>query len=95
MEASCLGLDPAMFFPEDPEKWAEAAQVKAMCAACPVRTQCIDYSVTSPYQEEGYWGISQTDRERLRKTYKHNMDDFTDAIDVVASDLLKMDEVIL
>lgn len=70
LEAACKGLDPDMFYPDEPTMWPEAELVKQLCDMCPVRTQCIDFSVTSKYEEQGWWGISPEDRRQLRREYK-------------------------
>jgi WhiB family redox-sensing transcriptional regulator len=61
--ASCRGLDPVLFFPEDDEgPGAERAQ--EVCATCPVREQCLQSALAN---KEGYgiWG-GTTPRERRR-----------------------------
>ena len=88
-------MDPAIFYPEDPEKWEQAAFVKELCANCPVRMECIDYSVTSPYTEEGYWGMDPTDRIHLRQLYRSSVAGVEDVLWGVAEALVAADEPIV
>lgn len=62
--AACDGLDPELFFPERGESTAKA---KAVCAACPVREQCLEYALTNG-EKFGIWGgLSERERRRLRR----------------------------
>ena len=62
--AACKGLDPRLFFPERGESTAEA---KAVCAACPVRADCLDWAIATT-QKWGIWGgTSERERHRLRR----------------------------
>jgi WhiB family transcriptional regulator, redox-sensing transcriptional regulator len=47
--AACRGVDPSVFVRGRGESLAEA---KAICATCPVTTQCLDDAGTEP----GVWG---------------------------------------
>lgn len=64
--AACAGTDNARFFPagdEDPH----VAEAKAVCAACPVRDECLQYAL-STNQTEGVWGgMTGSERRRLRR----------------------------
>jgi len=90
-QAACKGLPPAVFYPEDVSQWEHAGLVRDLCASCPVRTECIDYSVTSPYEESGWWGLPPEDREKLRKLYKRSINDITEHIDQYAVGLTELD----
>lgn len=95
IDASCRGMDPSIFYPEDPMVWAEAEQVRSLCAACPVRTECIDFSVTSRYQEEGWWGLPPADRKALRGLYRSSVKDYADALEEFSQELGSVDGVVL
>jgi WhiB family redox-sensing transcriptional regulator len=44
-----------------------SAPAKRVCAGCPVRVPCLDYALTTR-QEWGIWGgLTEDERERLRK----------------------------
>lgn len=63
--ASCRGMETDVFFPESGEP---TAAVIAVCAGCPVRSECLDYSMTLPYDTHGVWGgLSQRGRRKWRK----------------------------
>jgi WhiB family redox-sensing transcriptional regulator len=60
---NCLGLDPDLFFPERGESAAEA---KAVCASCMVRTECLEFALEHK-ERFGVWGgLSEYERRRLR-----------------------------
>jgi WhiB family redox-sensing transcriptional regulator len=70
--AACRNLDSSMFFHPDGERGSRRQQredrAKAVCAACPVRAECLEHSlrVQEPY---GVWGgLSETERPQLRQT---------------------------
>jgi WhiB family redox-sensing transcriptional regulator len=64
-EANCRGMDADLFFPERGESTADA---KAVCAVCPVKTECLDDALTSPTEKFGIWGgPSERERRRLRR----------------------------
>ena len=51
-EAACRGRDVVLFFGPDgerqPEREIRERKAKAVCAACPVRAECLTYAVTRP-----------------------------------------------
>ena len=60
--AACKGLEAAIFYTsEDDETTFEA---KAVCAACAVSGECLEYAITVR-EKEGVWG-GQTAAERVR-----------------------------
>lgn len=62
MMAACLGMDPELFFPGKGEALTPA---KAVCASCPVRTECLDWGMEEGF---GIWGgTSDRDRRKMRK----------------------------
>ena len=61
--ASCLGVDPDLFFPE---RGANNSKAKRTCFACPVQLQCLEYAIVN-YEKHGIWGgLSERERRRLR-----------------------------
>ena len=47
--------------------WGPAAAAKALCAGCPVRTECLEYALCDP-DTEGVWGgTSLCQRRTLRE----------------------------
>jgi hypothetical protein len=58
----CAEVDPALFYPEDGEPAAPALRV---CAACPVRPECLEHAVGSG-EMFGIWGgLSERERRPL------------------------------
>lgn len=60
--ALCLQVDPDQFFPE---KGAPVPKVKQVCAACPVRPECLDYALGNGEQHGIWGGLSTGERVRL------------------------------
>jgi WhiB family redox-sensing transcriptional regulator len=61
-QGRCRGVDPEVFYPVSDED--EALEAKAICATCPVRQPCLEYSL-SAREKHGVWG-GHTERERRR-----------------------------
>jgi WhiB family transcriptional regulator, redox-sensing transcriptional regulator len=58
--AACRGEVAAWFFPEAPEESREdrrerEGRAKAICAACPVKDECLEYSLRTR-EPHGVWG---------------------------------------
>jgi WhiB family redox-sensing transcriptional regulator len=69
LHGACRGLDSSLFFhPEGergPSRSRREAEAKAVCAGCPVVTQCREHAlaVREPY---GVWGgLSESEREQM------------------------------
>jgi WhiB family redox-sensing transcriptional regulator len=62
--ANCRGADADLFFPE---RGASTRRAKAICAACEVRGDCLDFAIL--YGEKfGIWGgMSERERRRVRR----------------------------
>jgi len=58
-EALCAGMDPDLFFPERGDMETVNA-AKAVCAGCPVRSECLELGI---HEKFGIWG-GTTERER-------------------------------
>jgi WhiB family transcriptional regulator, redox-sensing transcriptional regulator len=64
LEARCLDADPEAFFPE---KGGSTREAKRICAACPVREECLDYALTHD-ERFGIWGgLSERERRRAKR----------------------------
>lgn len=76
--AACKDEDLLLFFGADGERQTERevreAVAKQVCAACPVRTECLNYAVGRP-EKHGLWGGLDEDQrtsERRRRMRKAN-----------------------
>ncbi|WP_406516354.1 WhiB family transcriptional regulator [Streptomyces sp. NBC_00873] len=68
-EAACRWIDPDLFWPlgESMAARQQAEQAKAVCATCPVRTQCLEWAVETR-QDFGVWGgMSERERRGLHR----------------------------
>ena len=52
-ESRCFGLDPDKFFAAKGRPRKDATDP---CTRCPVRDQCLDFALDSPWQPCGVWG---------------------------------------
>jgi WhiB family redox-sensing transcriptional regulator len=67
--AACIGADPDLFFPVGtaPPAIEQVERAKAICAACPVRAQCLEWSLTT-CQDAGVWGgLDEEERREIRR----------------------------
>ncbi|MFZ2057505.1 MAG: WhiB family transcriptional regulator [Acidimicrobiales bacterium] len=64
--AACRGVDPDVFFPVSD---ADSEEAKAVCASCPARQACLEYSLAA-HEREGVWG-GRSERERRRMLRQH------------------------
>ena len=68
--ASCQSTQATAFFAPDSERIRERekreAAAKRVCAACPVRTACVEHALSVP-EQFGIWG-GLTEVERLEET---------------------------
>lgn len=62
--AACRSAEPDLFFPISASGKAleQVAEAKAICARCPVRSQCLAFSLRTR-QPHGIWG-GMTEEER-------------------------------
>ena len=62
--ANCAGVDPELFFPD---RGASTREAKAVCQACVVRVECLDYALDHS-EKHGIWGgRSERERRRMRE----------------------------
>ncbi len=63
-QATCLGVDPDLFFPE---RGASTREAKEVCRGCVVRAECLEYALVNS-EKFGIWGgMSERERRRLRR----------------------------
>ncbi|WP_420623756.1 WhiB family transcriptional regulator [Candidatus Poriferisodalis sp.] len=65
--AACRGLEAEIFYPPDSDGAGDeegAFEAKAVCAACAVSGECLEYAL-AVREKEGVWG-GQTAAERVR-----------------------------
>ena len=63
-DALCAQTDPEAFFPD---KGSSTREAKAICSACSVRDDCLDFALTHD-ERFGIWGgMSERERRRLRR----------------------------
>jgi WhiB family redox-sensing transcriptional regulator len=58
--AACKGMDPNIFFPTHAHRYS-CNTAKAVCAACPVKTQCYQEGST---EHTGVWGGTSVNERR-------------------------------
>lgn len=64
VQGNCRNFPPAMFFPSD---GAGVERARAICASCPVATQCLEYALAE-HIDHGVWGgCSERERRRIAK----------------------------
>ena len=70
--ANCIGIDVNMFFTEEGSgTFQEENFLKRTCAACLVKSECLDYALH--HAVLGWWGgTSEIQRKRLRKQLNIN-----------------------
>ncbi len=65
-QAACVAYPAEMFFPAVETPGASRA-AKLVCAACPVREECLSFALETA-QSEGVWGgMDAGERRRLRR----------------------------
>jgi WhiB family redox-sensing transcriptional regulator len=67
-QAACLTEDPELFFPptEVGPGAAQVTEAKAVCARCPVRSDCLLMALATGLTEGVFGGLSATERRALR-----------------------------
>ncbi len=69
--AACRNTDPDLFFPAGTTGAAveQIDAAKAVCESCPVREQCLEFSMVTN-QEAGIWGgATEDERRRMRSSW--------------------------
>ncbi len=66
--ASCIGLDPELFFPTNSISPDIEDLLKKTCLGCPIFDDCLEYSLK--VKVEGWWaGTTDKDRVELRRFF--------------------------
>lgn len=71
--AACREADPELFFSPEVEyaqqRLDREAEAKAICARCPVRTDCLEFRLADERQTDGgiWGGLDEYERWTLRK----------------------------
>lgn len=63
-QALCAEVDPEIFFPE---KGGNPRIAKAVCRACHVRAECLNYALEHDERFGIYGGLSERERRRLKR----------------------------
>ena len=63
--AACRGMDPDDFHPDKGHS-RTAANAKAVCAGCPVRSECLAFALDNDICDGIYGGLSPRERGTLR-----------------------------
>lgn len=62
--SACRKADPELFFPATRE---QEDQAKSICATCPVRLDCLEYSIEAR-ERFGIWGgLNEKERRRFAR----------------------------
>jgi len=68
--AACRGKEVVLFFGPDgerqPEREIRERKAKAVCAACPVRAECLTYAVSRPEKYGTWGGLNEDERASER-----------------------------
>ena len=74
-DAACIGQDPELFFPigTSPPAAEQTARAKSVCRACPVRAECLEWSLAT-YQDAGVWGgLDEEERREIRRARRRGL----------------------
>lgn len=62
-QGSCAEVDPDLWFPD---QGSSSVAAKAVCLACDVRAECLDYALE--HGERGIWGgTTENQRRAIRR----------------------------
>jgi WhiB family redox-sensing transcriptional regulator len=77
--AACLGHDPELFFPigEAGPARTQVDEAKAVCAGCPVRCLCLEWSLLAGINYGVWGGMSETERLALKRRNGASMNGHT------------------
>ena len=63
-DANCKGSDADIFFPE---RGASTRKAKAICRACSVQSECLEFAIENS-EKFGIWGgLSERERRRIKR----------------------------
>lgn len=81
--AVCRDESPELFFPagNSGPALAQIAEAKSVCNRCPVKSECLAWSLESN-QDAGVWGgLSEDDRRALKRTCSRGHDKTDETVD--------------
>jgi WhiB family redox-sensing transcriptional regulator len=62
--ATCMWVDPELFFPE---RGSSTREAKEVCRGCVVRIECLEFAIANS-EKFGIWGgMSERERRRVRR----------------------------
>lgn len=61
-DAACRDLDTDVFFPTSD---ADAEAARAICATCPVATECLEWAIETRQPDGVFGGLTALERHRL------------------------------
>lgn len=73
--AGCVEVEPELFFPMGPPRLvsAQTAIAKAVCTACSVRAECLEWSLQTA-QDAGIWGgLDEEERREIRRRRRREL----------------------
>jgi WhiB family transcriptional regulator, redox-sensing transcriptional regulator len=68
--ANCKGLDTNLFHPL---RGASTKEPKAVCAACVVRSECLEYALAHGITAGCWGGTSERERRRIRRERRRSV----------------------
>ncbi len=76
VDAACKYLPTELFFPigHGPRAQAQTGVAKAVCNACSVRPQCLDYAMAANAQYGVFGGMSEEERREVRRHVGHGFE---------------------
>lgn len=69
-KAACMGADPDLWFPPPNGGQKQARQARAICADCPVRTECLAYAINQRIGHGIWGGLDTKDRQKLTGEFR-------------------------
>lgn len=68
----CRDMNPELFFPVGTKgpAIAQIAEAKAVCAKCPVRTECLEWAIESGQEYGIFGGMTEDERKAARRSRK-------------------------
>ena len=68
-DAQCLDEDPELFFPpgKGVQLQSQIRAAKKVCAACPVRAECLDFALGNQLNHGVWGGLTEDERKTLRR----------------------------
>jgi WhiB family redox-sensing transcriptional regulator len=74
-QARCIGQDPDLFFPVGSAEpaLAQTSRAKEICGGCPVRADCLEWSLVT-CQDAGVWGgLDEEERRIIRRARRRSI----------------------